>query len=68
MCRACLTSIVEALGCDIHGSLAAVYRRIEELKAATTTTFDPDHNGECLHCDEPADAHLCPATSTGGQS
>lgn len=21
-------------------------------------TFNPDHNGECLHCDEWADAHL----------
>jgi hypothetical protein len=23
-------------------------------------TFHPDHNGECTHCDEPGDAHLCP--------
>jgi hypothetical protein len=24
------------------------------------TTYRPDHNGECLHCDEPLDAHICP--------
>lgn len=23
-------------------------------------TYRPDHNGECLHCDEPLDAHVCP--------
>lgn len=26
----------------------------------TTYTYRPDHNGECLNCDEPLDAHLCP--------
>jgi hypothetical protein len=29
------------------------------------TEYKPDHNGECLHCDEPLDAHhgptfICP--------
>lgn len=23
-------------------------------------TYRPDHNGECLTCDEPLDAHVCP--------
>jgi len=22
--------------------------------------YRPDHNGECLNCDEPADVHECP--------
>jgi hypothetical protein len=26
-------------------------------RAVACNSYNPDHNGECLNCDEPADAH-----------
>lgn len=33
----------------------------------TPHPFRPDHNGECLDCDEPADAHVIVRTATDAE-
>lgn len=42
--------------CDYRQAWAAVF----QAPATPCTDFKPDHNGECLNCDEWADAHDLP--------
>ena len=42
---------------ELNETIIAVFERVD------AKTYRPDHNGECLNCDEPLEAHQCPPES-----